>query len=260
MMAMGVLSFSENLTKWVACSALAIAFTLPASAEDQLKLNSGQVMNGQVLGYSNGQIMFATKTASGGTAKLPYRDELIATITMDTPAAVAQVKGAKPEAVVAALEPLVKQFAGLKVPWVTDAMGQLADAYNALTPPQTDKAAAIYTQIDDLYPGSKYHYQAVAGRARIKVQQGKADEAIKDLQPIIDEANKNLAPSQSEGGFYATVFIVYGQALESQKQFEKALEAYLTVKTMFYQNPALAEQSDQFAKKLREQHPDVGVE
>jgi hypothetical protein len=80
------------------------------------------------------------------------------------------------------------------------------------------------------------------------------------LQPIIDQANQDLAPSQSEGGLYATAFLVYGQALEAQKKLEQALEAYLTVKTMFYQNPALADQADQMAKKLRDQNPGLGVE
>ena len=79
------------------------------------------------------------------------------------------------------------------------------------------------------------------------------------MQPIIDAANKDLAPSQSDGGLYATAFMVYGQALEAQKKLDQALEAYLTVKTMFYQNPTLADQADQLAKKLRDQNPGLGV-
>jgi len=92
------------------------------------------------------------------------------------------------------------------------------------------------------------------------LQSGRIDEAVAAVQPIIDAANKNLAPSQAEGGLYAKAFLVYGQALEAQKKPGQALEAYLTVKTMFYQNSALADQASDLAKKLRDQYPGVGVE
>ena len=47
--------------------------------------------------------------------------------------------------------------------------------------------------------------------------------------------------------------------LEAQKKFPQALEAYLTVKTMFYQNQALVEESDQLVQKLRATDPGVSV-
>jgi tetratricopeptide (TPR) repeat protein len=177
---------------------------------------------------------------------------------MAPPDAMVKAEGAPPATVVETLEPLLKQFGGLPTDWVVQAMGQLADAYAAQG--QMDRALGIYDQIDLLYPNSKYHLQAVAGKAGVTLKQGKIAEAISDVQPIIDQANKDLAPSQAEGGLYATAFLVYGQALEAEKKPEQALEAYLTVKTMFYQNPALADQADQMAKKLRDQYPDLGVE
>jgi tetratricopeptide (TPR) repeat protein len=167
------------------------------------------------------------------------------------------VKSAAPAEIVAALEPLVKQFAGLPSDWVVGAMAQLADAYAALG--KADQALAIYNQIDTLYPNSPYHAQVVAGTAAMSIQQGKFDEALAAVKPLVDKANQDIAPSPSDGALYANAFLVYGQALQAQKKLEQALEAYLTVTTMYYQNPALADKANQLAKKLRDENPGLGV-
>ncbi len=229
-----------------------------ASADDQIKKKDGTILTGQIISVSNGQVMFSTHSSTGSVVKLPYYLTDIDTITMETPDAVTKVKGAAPATVIAALEPQVKQFAGLPVNWVVEAMAELAEAYSALG--QGDKAVAIYNQIGTLYPTSAYVDFAVASKAKLSLQQGKVDEALAAVQPIIEKANKNLTPSPAEGGLYATAFLVYGQALEAQKKNSEALEAYLTVKTMFYQNPALADQADQLAKKLRDANPGLGVD
>jgi tetratricopeptide (TPR) repeat protein len=137
-------------------------------------------------------------------------------------------------------------------------MAQLGGAYAEAG--QMDKAIATYGEIDTFYPGSKYHAQAVAGKAELSLKAGKIDEALAAVQPIIDQANKDIAPSPLDGAIYANAFLVYGQALEAQKKPQQALEAYLTVKTMFYQNPALVDQADQFAKNLRDHNPGLGIE
>src|SRR6202044_2978142 len=119
---------------------------------------------------------------------------------------------------------------------------------------------AVYNQIIQLYPGSAYENVAKAGEAEMNLKAGKIDEALAAVQPIVDQANKNIAPSPSDGALYAKAFLVYGQVLEAQKKPQQALEAYLTVKTMFYQNPVLVDQADQFAKNLRDQNPGIGIE
>lgn len=255
---MGFLS-SYRLAQQVALILLAIALLIARSAaDDQIKKKDGSLISGQITGVSDGRVWVSSHTSTGGVAKVPYYLTDIDSITMNPPAVVTSLKGAAPAAVIAALEPQIKQFAGLPVAWVVDAMAQLAQAYAATG--QSDKAVATYNQIDALYPGSKYHTVAVAGKAQLSLQQGKFDEALADVQPIIDQANKDIAPSPADGALYANAFLVYGQALEAQKKLEQALEAYLTVKTMFYQNPALADQADQLANKLREQNPGVGVQ
>lgn len=239
--------------------ALVLLFcVLRAPADDQITKKDGTVITGQIGGVSGDAVMVTIHSPNGGIAKVPEHLGDIQSVTMTPPPALATAQGAAPAAVITTLEPLVKQYAGLPADWVVEAMGQLAAAYNAQG--QADRAADIYNRIDTLYPNSKYHAQAAAGKALLSLKQGKIDEAIADVQPTIAEANKNLAPSPEEGRLYASVFLVYGQALQAQKKLPQALEAYLTVKTMFYQNPALAEQADQLARNLREQNPGLGVD
>jgi tetratricopeptide (TPR) repeat protein len=184
----------------------------------------------------------------------------IKSITMDTPDAVKQVQSPStpPGQVIAALEAPVKQYAGLPAKWVVDAMAQLGDAYSQVG--NTTKALEIYNDIGTLYPNSAYVNIANASRAQVDVDGGKFDEALQIVQPIVEKANQDLAPSPVDGATYAKAFIVYGRVLEAQKKLPEALEAYLTVKTMFYQNPTLAAEADHYVQELRTHNPGVGVD
>ncbi|MCE0484109.1 MAG: hypothetical protein LV479_07715 [Methylacidiphilales bacterium] len=240
----------------LALASLLLAFR--CSADDQLKKKDGSIIHGTILSVSDGQVLVNSVTPNGGTVQLPYYLSDIQSVTMATPDAVTQLKDAKPATVIATLTPLLKQYNGLPADWVIDAMVQLAEAYVASNQP--DRATALYQQINQLYPNTPYQIEAVAGLAQMKLSQGRTDEALADVKPLVDKANQELAPSSQEGGLYARAFLVYGEALEAQKKNNEALEAYLTVKTIFYQNSALEEQAEQHAKTLREQNPGLGVD
>jgi tetratricopeptide (TPR) repeat protein len=239
--------------------ALAITSLLPmlARADDQIIQTNGNVITGQITGVSNGAVTVTTKTSNGGQATIPYQLSDIKSVIMAAPPELAEARGQAPDTVVAKLAPLVKSYAGLPADWVLDAMGQLADAYSDLK--QDDQASAIYAQINQLYPGSAYTDIATAGQAKLLLEQGKVDEALAALQPVIAAADKTVSPPASDARAYAAAFLVYGQILEAQKKFPEALEAFLTVKTVFYQNQALVDQSDDLVKNLRAQNPGVSV-
>jgi tetratricopeptide (TPR) repeat protein len=240
-------------------TSLFLALGVSVTADDGIQLNSGATVTGQITGVSDGQIQVTISSASGSLVKTVVNLSDVKSVRMATPAAMAGLKeDAPPATVIAALSPLVKAYAGLKTNWVVDAMAHLADAYENSN--QDAQALAIYTQINQLYPDSLYQNAAAAGLAQLELQQGKVDDAMAKLQPIIDKASADLAPSPEEGRSYARAFLVYGQALQQQKEYSKALEAYLTVKTMFYQNPALVAQADQLASALRRQNPGLGVD
>ena len=262
-MSWDVFRLRRGTSSWSHLALASLVFALgmaASSAEDRLIQKNGNVITGQVVGVSGGQVSVISKTPNGGVARIPYMISDLRSVEMAPPAALADVKGQSSSAVVTALAPLVKEYAGLPADWVLDAMGQLADAYSDLG--QIDSANAIYNQINQLYPGSSYTNIAVAGQAKLLLKQGKLDQALAQIQPVITAANKDVAPSPSDGRAYASAFLVYGQILEAQKKFPEALEAYLTVKTMFYQ-PELASlvaQSDELAKNLRAQNPGLGVD
>jgi len=224
-------------------------------ADDQIKKKDGTILTGQVTKVEGGQVFISSR---GGRDIIPYNLNDIQSVEMAPPADMEKVKDAAPATVVATLEPLVKQYTGLPAVWMIEAMTQLAEAYAATG--KQDQAGAMYNQIEQLYPGSPYLVLVVAGKAKLALLNGKVEEAITALKPLIDQANQNVAPSPTEGSLYAQAFLVYGQALEAQKKFPEALEAYLTVKTIFYQKSDLAEQADQFAAKLRQQNPGLSIE
>ena len=219
----------------------------------------GKTVAGHILGVADGAAT-VEQHIGGGTGRFPVMLSDIKSVTMDTPAAVVQVQSPNtaPGQVIAALEGPVKQYAGLQAKWVVDAMAQLGDAYSQVG--NTGKAIEIYNDIGTLYPNSAYVNIANASRAQVDVDGGKFDEALQIVNPIVEKANSDLAPSPIDGATYAKAFIVYGRILESQKKLPQALEAFLTVKTMFYQNANLAAEADHFVQDLRKQNPDLGVD
>ncbi len=199
------------------------ALTLRAVADDQIVKNDGTIVTGHITAVSDGAATVQTRTSSGGTAAFPVMISDIKSITMDPPAAVAQVASPStpPGDVIHALEAPVNQFAGLPAKWVVDAMARLGDAYSQVG--QTDKALAIYNKIGTLYPNSAYINVANASRAQVDVDAGKLDDALKIVQPIVEKANQDLAPSPTDGATYAKAFIVYGRVLEAQKSCPRRL-------------------------------------
>jgi len=259
-MVIGSLFFSRQ---GLAAFSIALTFgllTVRSLADDQIIKNDGGIIYGTVLNCSDGQVLVQSRTAYGGTAKVPYYLADIKSISMAVPTDVTKVQGAavSPGTVIAALEPEVKKFAGLPVDWVVAAMAQLAEAYAATD--QADKALAIYDQINQLYPNSGFENLAKTGKAKMSIKAGKIEEALAAVQPIVEQANQDLAPSPSDGALYAGAFLVYGQALEAEKKPQQALEAYLTVVTMYYQNPSLVIQANQLTRNLREHNPGLGIE
>jgi hypothetical protein len=236
---------------------VALTVTGGLRAQDQVYLKAGTVVSGQITGVSGGQIAIDIPGPTGQTAHSVLYLSDVQSVTMPTPDVVTQLKSADPATIIATLAPVVRQYAGLPADWVVDAMGQLADAYDAQG--KSAQASQAYSQIEQLYPGSPYQTEATAGAAKLALNSGDLADALALLKPIVDQANQNLAPSAAESRGYAKIFLVYGQVLQAQKQNDAALEAYLTVKTLFYQNPALVDQAEKLADTLRAQAPGVSV-
>ncbi len=260
-MVIGSLRFKRRIRAATCIAALAIVGpTLRGLADDQIvKTDGSPPVNGKIISVSDGAVTIE-QHIGGGVGRFPIMISDIKSITMDPPAGVAQAEAPStaPGDAIHALEGPVNQFAGLPAKWVVDAMARLGDAYSQVG--QTDKALAIYNKIGSLYPNSPYTAVADASRAQVDIDAGKIDDAMKIVQPIVEKANQNLAPSPLDGATYAKAFIVYGRVLEAQNKLPDALEAFLTVKTMFYQNPNLVAEADHYAQDLRTKNPGLGVD
>jgi predicted negative regulator of RcsB-dependent stress response len=110
-----------------------------------------------------------------------------------------------------------------------------------------------------LYPGSRYLIKANVGLAKGALQEKKYDDVLKLVQPLIDEANKKVFPKPDEARLYGEAFLVRGQAQEAKGDLSQALESYLTVVTIFYQNAELVKVAQQKADVLRQNNPRLTV-
>jgi len=183
----------------------------------------------------------------------------IQSVAMATPDAVAKVRGAAPADVIAALEPVIKQYAGLPTDWVVDAMAQLADAYD--TAGQAERATATYDQINLLYPNSGYQIQAVAGKARQGLKLGKIDEALPLAADRRSGEQESRSLARAGTALRQCLFGLWPGVGGAKKNRPRHSRLNLTVKTMFYTKiPALVEQAEQLTRNLRDQNPGLGID
>ncbi|PTY04467.1 hypothetical protein DB346_03260 [Verrucomicrobia bacterium LW23] len=225
-------------------------------AQDKIVRNDGSVLQGVVQGYTvkdgAGTISF---NVNGAVIGVPSRD--VNKVEMQTPPEVARSKTQTPADRIKMLTPVVAKFKGLPAEWVTEAMAEIARAHVELG--QESQSMAIYEEMEKLYPNNRFRIQAAAGKAEMAVRAGKHDEALKIVQPIIEQANKSLSPNDDDARLYANAFLVRGRALQAQGKNAEALEAYLTVVTTLYQNEDAAKKAEDLAAKLRQSNPNLIV-
>lgn len=221
--------------------------------QDKIVLKGGQEVSGKILEVTGDKV-----SVSVGASTIPYPLSSIQSVQMAAPAELEKVRNATPEQIVTTLDPLVKKFKGLPVDWVSEAMSMEAEAYAAQG--KDAESIALYQEMSKLYPGSRFEVRAQAGLAKASLRARKYDEALSKVAPLITEANKTFSPSIDDGRVYGDAFLVQGEALEKQGKLKEALESYLTVVTVFYQNPATVKTAREQADKLRKNNPQVVVD
>ena len=230
---------------------LAIVSITVGHAEDKVIKQDGSTMNGQVVGVSGSQVQLQMET---GTIGLPLAD--IKSVEMPMPAALAEVKNGTPEQILAVAEPLVEKFKGLPADWVVQAMVMAGNAYAAQN--NLEKSSAVFAEIKSLYGNSSSSSEAAVGMARLALQQGKTDDALTLLQPLIEKAQQTLSYSPSEGLAYGSAFLLQGQALQARSDAPGALEAYLKV-DIFSPDPSVLQAASQRIEALHTDHAGLTV-
>jgi tetratricopeptide (TPR) repeat protein len=222
-------------------------------AQDKIVLRNGEELVGTINEVRDGKVF--VKVSAG---VVPANLVDVVKVEAKMPDQVVRAREYPAEQKISTLGPLVARYKGLPIEWVVEAMSLMAEAYNATG--QAAKARTVYEEMLQLYPNSRFEVRAKAGLAGQALDEGKYDEALAMVTPLIQEANKTLLPTAEEGATFGAAFLVRGRALEAQKKSAEALEAYLTTVTIFYQDPSTAKAAQEAAAALRKKVPGLSVE
>lgn len=242
----------KTLILWLAFSGVLSLADVSAWAQDKITKTDETVMTGQIVGVLNNQIQIKLPV---GTVGVPVAQ--VKAVEMKVPAEVAASVNASPAQIISTLGPIANTFKGLPADWAVEAMAAVADAYSA----QGDgaKAHELYVEMGKLYPGSRYLIKANVGLAKTALQNKQPDEALKLVQPLIEQSAQKFFYPEAECRLYAEAFLVQGHAFEAKGQFSEALASYLMTSTVFYQNETINAEAVTRVAKLREANPKLST-
>lgn len=222
----------------------------PCAAQDKIVTARGETVEGRIVKVTPSGAP-VVRMANGVETAVPK--ETIRAIQMQPPPGLAEARKALNESqfpqVLAAIEKDAQAFAGLQVDWVIEALGLVADAHLALG--KKSEAGAIYRKMETDYANSAYAVKAKVGLAKISVSVNRIPEAEAALKPILESAQKLLAPPEAEQRVFADAAFVMGQLEEARGQKQEALENYMRVTTLYPLNPSLVAQAEARIKALR---------
>ncbi len=152
-----------------------------------------------------------------------------------------------------------EKFRGLPVDWAQQTLAALGNIY--LEKNDIAKAEAAFADFRKYYPKAPGNgLQFNVAQARIAFAKNNAVAAKQQLDAIIQAALKAPAEvNRTDGAAYAQAFYLMARLQERESNFQGALENYLRVVTLFYQDPAVAANAQKSADALRAAHKDVSV-
>ena len=138
--------------------------------------------------------------------------------------------------VAVAFQPIMDKYPRLPTRWAEDATLALIEASAGAG--KAADAQAWLSKFQTWYPRSPRLLTAVAGLAKGLVSAKRYDDAIK----LIEEATKTkrdlLAVSEEDGKTLGLALNALGDAYEQKGVLDKALDAYLATKILYYHDPA----------------------
>jgi tetratricopeptide (TPR) repeat protein len=232
----------------------ALILTLPALSQHRIVMKYGQVREAKIIGATGSSVQIEV---GAGAIGIPIAT--IAQVVMPPPeefnAAVQAFQAGDHSKALAAAQSVVEKYKGLPTEWAQQAASMVGEIY--ATQGDMEKAEAAFKQMQQLYAGQG-SAQADVAMARLAVAKKEYDIAKEKLQPVADEALKELTPPNQSRLAYSQSFYLLGQVKEAQGDFAGALEDYLRTVTIFPYDRVAAASARERADALRKEH-DVAV-
>ena len=157
------------------------------------------------------------------------------------------------------LRPVVDTFRGLPTEWAQQSLAAVGGCY--LEKNDVAKAEAAFNDYRKYYPNAPGNkLQLGVAQARIAFAKNNAAQAQPALDAITAAALKAPAEvTRADGAAYGQAFYLLARVQERDNNFQGALESYLRVVTLFYQDQALATRAQKEADDLRAAHKGLAV-
>ena len=157
------------------------------------------------------------------------------------------------------LRPIGEGFRGLPTDWAQQALAALGSIY--LEKNDTVRAEAAFNDYRRYYPNTPGNkLQLSVAQARIAFAKNNAAQARQALEGIVQSALKAPAEvTRGDGAAYGQAFYLLARLQERDNNFQGALENYLRVVTLFYQDAAVTARAQKGADDLRAAHKGLSV-
>ena len=157
------------------------------------------------------------------------------------------------------LRPLAETFRGLPTDWAQQSLAAVGSI--SLEKNDVARAEAAFNDLRKYYPNAPGNkLQLGVAQARLAFANNSAAQARQAVDALTQAALKAPAEvTRADGAAYGQAFYLLARLQERDKDFQGALENYLRVVTLFYQDPALAARAQKGADDLRAAHKGLSV-
>ena len=226
--------------------------------QDQIRLKSGEVLDGTVVKYDEGT---ATLTFKFDKGTLGYGQADLAEVKMKERPGVAEGRKAlaegKMDEVIAAWKGPANDFVGINNPWVLECVGGLGQAY--LAQGKVADAEVLYGKMKKSYPSGPAALRAEVGLAEATAGRD-VDGLLQRLKGLEGQFKEGLRPLREDRETLAEYYFARGETYEKKGDAKKALEDFLRVSVLYPEPPSLGKRAEKRVEALRQANKDLVTE
>ena len=238
-----------------ACARPARAQELPAKIYLQ---GNPTPQEGKITGVQNGSILLSVPGGST-SVNLAQVSRLEAAAPPAYTTGIAAYNAGNYDKALADLRPLGDGFRGLPLDWAQQTLAALGSIY--LEKNDAARAEAAFNDYRRYYPNAPGNkVQLGVAQARIAFARNNVSLARQLVEPITQAGLKAPAEvTRGDGAAYGQAFYLLARLQERENNHQEALENYLRVVTLFYQDAAVAASAQKGADNLRAAHQGLSV-